>query len=73
MLQKMIKRFYASDDNAKELICDLVNIGQKVDTHAVLIKHLEFQMAQFTTIVNPCQSGNLHRNTIQNPKMMEIV
>ena len=31
MLQKMIRRFDASDEHAKELRGDLAKIGQKVD------------------------------------------
>ena len=41
MLQKMMRRFDVSDENAKELRGDLANIGQKVDAHAVSIKHLK--------------------------------
>ena len=52
MLQKMMSRFDARDEYAKELRGDLVNIGQKVDAHAVSIKHLELQTSQFSTIVN---------------------
>ena len=40
MFQKMMRRFDASDEYAKELRGDLENIGQKVDAHAILIKHL---------------------------------
>ena len=36
-----MRRFYTSDDIAKDMICDLANISQKVDAHAILIKHLE--------------------------------
>ena len=46
MLQKMMRKFYASDENAKELRGDLANIGLKVDAHAISIKHLKLQMAQ---------------------------
>ena len=45
MLQKMMRRFNASDVHAKELRGDKENIGQKVDAHAISIKHLELQMA----------------------------
>ena len=64
----MIRRFDASDENVKEMKGDLANIGKKVYAHVVLIKHLELQMAQLSTIVNPRQPGTLPRNTIQNPK-----
>ena len=53
MLLKMMMRFDASDENTKELRGDLDNIGQNVDAHPVLIKHLELQMAKLSTIVNP--------------------
>ena len=68
MLQKMMRRFDASDKNTKELRSELASIGKKVDAHAISIKHLEFQMTQLFTFVNPCQPGTLLINTIQNPK-----
>ena len=40
MLQKMRRRFDSSDEHTQELRSDLVNIGQKVDAHAVSIKNL---------------------------------
>ena len=45
MLHKMMRRFDASDEHIKELRCDLASIGHKVDTHAILTKHLELKMA----------------------------
>ena len=68
MLQKMMRRFDASDEHDKELRGDLANIGQKVGAHAISIKHLELQMAQLFSTVNPRQPGTLPRNTVQNPK-----
>ena len=68
MLQKMMRRFDASDEHDKELRGDLANIGQKVDAHAVSIMHLELKMAQLSTTVNPRQLGTLPRNTIQSHK-----
>ena len=47
---------------------DLAGIGQKVDTHAILIKHLELQMDQLSATVNPRQPGTLPSNTVQNLK-----
>ena len=44
MMQKMMRRFDATDENVKEMRSDLSGIGQKVDAHAVSIKHLEQQM-----------------------------
>ena len=41
MLQKIMRRLDASDEQTKELRGDLANIGQKVDAHAISIKHLE--------------------------------
>ena len=72
MLQKMRRRFDASDEHTEELRSDLASIGQKVDTHAILIKHLELQMAQLSSTVNPRQSGTLPSNTVQNLKNMDI-
>ena len=43
MLHKMMRKFDDSDDNIKELRCDLAAIGQKVDTHAISITQLELQ------------------------------
>ncbi|XP_069154458.1 uncharacterized protein [Solanum lycopersicum] len=68
MLQKMMRRFDDSDEHDKELRGDLVNIGQKVDVHAISIKHLELQMSQLSSTVNPRQTGTLPSNTVQNPK-----
>ena len=45
MLQKMMRRFDASDEHIKELRCDLASIGKKVDTHSISIKQIEFQVA----------------------------
>ena len=45
MLHKMMRRFDANDEHIKELRGDLASIGQKVDTHAILIKQLELQIA----------------------------
>ena len=68
MLHKMMRRFDASDEHIKELRGDLDSIGQKVDTHAISIKHIELQIAQLSATVNTRQSGTLPSNTVQNPK-----
>ncbi|KAK4707101.1 hypothetical protein R3W88_033350 [Solanum pinnatisectum] len=68
MMQKMMRRFHAIDENVKEIRNDLSSIGQKFYTHAVSVKHLEQQMAQLSTTINPRQHGTLPSNTIQNPK-----
>ena len=68
MLQKMMRRFDASDEHDKELRGDLANIGQKVDAHAISIKHLDLQMAQLSSTVKPRQAGTLPSNTVQNLK-----
>ena len=41
---------------------------RKLDAHAIPIKHLELQMAQLSTTVNPSQPGTLPSNTVQNSK-----
>ena len=64
MIQKMMRRFDATDENVKEMRSDLSGIGQKVDADAVSIKHLEQQMTQLSTTVNPRQPGTLPSNTI---------
>ena len=68
MINKMMMRFDASDEHTKELRNDLTGIGKKIDTHAISIKHLEFQMAQLSTTLNTRQPGTLSSNTIQNSK-----
>ena len=68
MLHKMMRRFDASDDHIKELSCDLASIGQKDDTHAISIKHIELQMAQLSATVNTWKPGTLPSNTVQNLK-----
>uniref|UniRef100_M1E109 Integrase core domain containing protein n=1 Tax=Solanum tuberosum TaxID=4113 RepID=M1E109_SOLTU len=57
MMQKMMRRFDATDENVKEIRNDLSGIGQKVDAHEVPIKHLEQQMTQLSTTVKPRQPG----------------
>ena len=59
MLNKIMRRFDASDEHIKELRCDLVGIEQKVDTHAISIKQIDLQMAQLSVTVNIRQSGSL--------------
>ena len=68
MLHKTMGRFDANDQHIKELRSDLAGIGQKVDTYAISIKHLELQMAQLSATVNTRQPGTLPSNTVQNPK-----
>ena len=68
MLHKMMRRFDASDEHIKELRCDLADIVQKVDTHAISIKQIELQMAQLSATVNTRSQGTLPSNTVQNPK-----
>ena len=63
-----MRRFDASDEHIKELRNDLAGIGQKVDTHAILIKQLELQLAQLSATVNTRQPGTLPSNTVQNLK-----
>ena len=67
-MQKMMRRFDASDEHTKELRKDLAGIGKKVDTHAISIKHLELHMVQLSATVNTQQPGTLPSNTVQNPK-----
>lgn len=64
----MRRRFDLSDEHAKELRGDLSNIGKKFDVHVVSIKHLELQIGQLFTTMNPRQPATLTRNTIQYPK-----
>ena len=64
----MTRRFDASIEHAKELRSNLDNIWQKMDAHAISIKHLELQMAQLSSTMNPRQPGTLPSNTLQHPK-----
>ena len=73
MLHKMMRKFDTSNENIKELRCDLEGIGKKVDTHVISIKQIELQMAKLSATVNTRQPGTLPSNTIRNPKMMDIV
>ncbi|XP_049360697.1 uncharacterized protein LOC125825395 [Solanum verrucosum] len=66
MMQKMIKRFDATDENVKEMQNDLSGISQKVDTHAVSIKQLQQQFSQLSTTVNP------RKQTIDPPMLFEV-
>ena len=68
ILQKMMRRFDASDEHTKELRSNLESTRQKHDTHAISIRHLKLQMAQLSLIVNPDKPAILSSNTIQNPK-----
>ncbi|XP_015078368.1 uncharacterized protein LOC107022202 [Solanum pennellii] len=68
MMQKRMRRFEETNENVKDMRSDLSGIRQKVDAHVVSINHLELQMTQLSTIVNPRQPGTLSSNTIQNPK-----
>ena len=67
MLHKMRRRFDARDEHNKELN-DLAGIGKKFDTHAILIKKLELQLAKLSATMNTRQSGTLPSNTVQNLK-----
>ena len=42
MLHNILRMFDASDEHAKELQGDLAYSGQKMDAHAISIKHLEW-------------------------------
>ena len=68
MLHKMRRRFNASDEHIKSLKSDLAGIEQKVDTHAISFKQIEFQMAQLSATVNTRQPGTLPIKTFLNPK-----
>ena len=68
MLHKMMRRFDASDEHTIELRNDLAGIGQKFDTHAISIKHLDLQLAQLSATVNTRQPGTLPCNTVHNLK-----
>ena len=57
-----MRRFDVSDEQIKELRCDLASIGQKVDTHAILIKQIELQVAELSITVNTRQPSTLPSN-----------
>ena len=63
-----MRRFDASDEHTKELRNDIAGIGKKVDTHAILIKHLELQMAQLYATMNTWQPVTLLSNIVKNQK-----
>ena len=64
----MIRMFDVNVEQAKELRGDLANIGKKVDAHEISIKHLDLQMAQLSSTVNPHKPSTLPSNTVKNPK-----
>ena len=68
MVQNMMRWFDSSNENAKETRVDVANIGQKVDAHAISIKHRQLQMYQLSSTMNTRQPGTLPSNTVQNPK-----
>ena len=68
MLQKIIRSFDDIDEDSKELRSDLVSIRQKVDVRTISITHLELQMSQLSSIVNPRQPGTPPSNNVQNAK-----
>ena len=47
MLHQIMRRFVANDDQTKDLMSDLVGIGQSFDTHAISIKHLEYKWSNY--------------------------
>lgn len=67
-MHKMTRKFDVSAQNEKEMSNYLSCNGQKVDSHAVSIKHLEQKMTLLSTIVNQCQPFTFPRNTMKNPK-----
>ena len=68
MLHKKMRRLDASDEQIKDLRCDIAGIGQKVHTHAISIKQIELKMYQLSATVNTRQPGTLSSNTLRNPK-----
>ena len=62
-----MRKFDATDEHAKGMIGDLPNISQKGDAHVIFITHLELQIVQLSTTVNPCQPSTVPKKTIQNP------
>lgn len=68
MLQKLLRGFYATYENIKEMRSNMYFIGKKADSHPFLIKHLGIQMTQLSITVNSHQPCTLPSNTIQNLK-----
>ena len=64
ILKKIRRRFDATDEHAKVFRGDLANIRQKLDAHAISIKHLELQMDQLSSIMNPRQPSILPKNIV---------
>lgn len=65
-MQKMMKRFDATDQNVKEMCTELFGIVHKVDDHALSIKKLYHQFSQLSATMDTCQLGTLPSNTIKN-------
>ena len=72
-LQKMMRRFDASDEHIKEFRSDLAGIGQKVDIHAISIKQIELQMTQLSATVNTRQQVLFLATLSKIQKMMHTV
>ena len=68
IMQKMKRLFGASDEYTIEFRNNLTGIRKKVDTHAISIKHIEFQMALLSAAVNTWKPGTLPSNSVQNLK-----
>ena len=48
----MMGIFDTTDENVKDMRGEVPGVGQKVDAHALSIKHLDLQMNQLFTNVN---------------------
>ena len=72
ILKKMMRRFDATDANVKDMIGELSCIGQKVDAHAVSIKHLEIQNNKFFTIVTDANPTLFEETLCRILRMMGI-
>ncbi|KAK4706895.1 hypothetical protein R3W88_033538 [Solanum pinnatisectum] len=73
-IKKTMKRFDSTDENVKEMRNDLSGIGQKVDAHAVSIKHLEQQMTQLSTIhtIDPRMPSRVEVEASKNDDVIEV-
>lgn len=60
MIEKMRRRFNATDENVKDIGNDLSGIREKVDSHTI-------SMTQFSTTMNPDQPSTHPSYTILNP------
>lgn len=68
-----MRRFGWTNENVKKIMNDKSDICQKVDAHAVPIKHLQQMIMNFSTIVNLCLLSTFKATLSRILRMSSIV